>query len=185
MKMLRRFLYLALLPLITVSADANDRRHDPFPSWRPASVVRVVRAATARFRDESVAVAEGYVADPFCVSGPNGGAMGVHYLNFDLLDDNAVDPEHPEALIYEPLPGGRLQLVGVEYIADVEAWHAANGPATLPVVDGHLFHHNGAPNRYAVPAFYELHVWAWKHNPDGTFTDWNPDVSCDAYEPAP
>ena len=26
-----------------------------------------------------------------------------------------------------------------------------------------------------------LHVWAWKDNPNGTFANWNPDVSCDAY----
>ena len=31
-----------------------------------------------------------------------------------------------------------------------------------------------------LPAFYELHVWAWKDNPTGTFADMNPTVSCDA-----
>ena len=31
------------------------------------------------------------------------------------------------------------------------------------------------------PAFYELHVWAWKDNPRGSFADWNPSVSCDAW----
>ena len=35
------------------------------------------------------------------------------------------------------------------------------------------------PNRYGIPAFYELHVWAWKHNPQGSFADWNNHVSCD------
>ncbi|HEX9707342.1 MAG TPA: hypothetical protein VGA24_06845 [Steroidobacteraceae bacterium] len=29
-----------------------------------------------------------------------------------------------------------------------------------------------------VSAFYEIHVWAWRNNPDGTFADWNPRVSC-------
>jgi hypothetical protein len=32
-----------------------------------------------------------------------------------------------------------------------------------------------------IPAFYELHVWAWKNNPSGMFTDWNPNVSCEDY----
>ena len=39
----------------------------------------------------------------------------------------------------------------------------------------------GAPNRYGSPAFYELHVWAWKDNPNGMFVDWNPAVSCEEY----
>jgi hypothetical protein len=39
----------------------------------------------------------------------------------------------------------------------------------------------GAPNRYGLPAFYELHVWAWKTNPSGMFADWNPRVSCEEF----
>jgi hypothetical protein len=27
--------------------------------------------------------------------------------------------------------------------------------------------------------FYELHVWAWQHNPHGAFVDWNTLVSCE------
>jgi len=50
-------------------------------------------------------------------------------------------------------------------------------PARL---DSHLFHFVGEPNRYGLPAFYELHVWAWRRNPSGTFADFNPVVSCDA-----
>jgi hypothetical protein len=34
----------------------------------------------------------------------------------------------------------------------------------------------------ASPALYELHVWAWRDNPNGTFVDWNPQVSCDGIE---
>ncbi len=32
--------------------------------------------------------------------------------------------------------------------------------------------------RYGLPPFYELHAWIWKRNPSGTFSDWNPRVSC-------
>jgi hypothetical protein len=46
---------------------------------------------------------------------------------------------------------------------------------------GHMFHYAPGPNRYGPPAFYELHVWAWKSNPRGTFADWNPTVSCAGY----
>jgi len=46
-------------------------------------------------------------------------------------------------------------------------------------LEGHLMNFVDAPNRYGLPAFYELHVWAWEHNPVGSFADWNTQVSCD------
>ncbi len=48
---------------------------------------------------------------------------------------------------------------------------------------GQHFHFVGTPNRYRLPAFYELHVWAWRDNPGGDFVDWNPDVSCSEFQP--
>jgi len=65
---------------------------------------------------------------------------------------------------------GKLTLIAVEYITH-------KGPASL---EGHLFNFTGAPNRYGLPPFYELHAWIWKHNPRGTFDDWNPRVHCPA-----
>ena len=62
-----------------------------------------------------------------------------------------------------------------------DTWHA-NNPAA-PELMGQLFHLFESPNRFALPAFYTLHVWAWQENPTGTFTNWNPKVSCDAYNP--
>lgn len=70
--------------------------------------------------------------------------------------------------MYEPQPDGSLELVAVEYIA-------FKGPASLA---GHLFNFNSAPNRYGLDPFYELHVWAWKENASGAFSDNNPDVTC-------
>ncbi len=51
------------------------------------------------------------------------------------------------------------------------------GPVLHATGCGHLF--AGAPNRYGLNPFYELHVWAWKPNPKGAFADMNPTVSCD------
>ena len=56
--------------------------------------------------------------------------------------------------------------------------------AMPPTLIGQAFNYVGAPNRYHLPAFYELHVWAWKQNPNGTFTDWNPKVPCEEYTDA-
>ncbi|HWA19650.1 MAG TPA: hypothetical protein VG757_11715 [Devosia sp.] len=128
----------------------------------------MVRDANARFADVAAAAAEGYAPIP-CTSGVEGGAMGIHYVNGDLLNDEKIDMAHPEAVMYEPQPDGSMELVAVEYIT-------TKGPAEL---GGHLFSFTGTPNRYGLPAFYELHVWAWRSNPTGTFADMNPDVTCD------
>jgi hypothetical protein len=128
-----------------------------------------VRAADSRFEDVAMAKAEGYAPIP-CASGITGGAMGIHYVNAAYLKDDAVDLAKPEAVMYEPMADGKMALVAVEYIA-------FKGPAAL---EGQLFNFNSAPNRYGLGPFYELHVWAWKQNPTGTFADMNPNVSCDA-----
>jgi hypothetical protein len=126
-----------------------------------------VRAANDRFKDVAVAVSEGYAPIP-CASGVDGGAMGVHYVNATLIGD-AVDIKHPQAVMYEPKADGKMELVAVEYIT-------SKGPASL---EGQLFNFNGAPNRYGLGPFYELHVWAWRPNPRGAFADMNPTVSCE------
>jgi hypothetical protein len=142
------------------TAWASDERDD--------SLVGKVRDANDRFRDISVAVAEGYRPMP-CASGADGGAMGVHYVNAKLLAAGAIDIGRPQAVMYEPMADGRMVLIAVEYIT-------AKGPADL---EGQLFNFTGAPNRYGLDPFYALHVWAWKPNPKGAFADMNPNVSCE------
>ncbi len=104
--------------------------------------------------------------------------MGIHYVNGDLVGDGKLDVSRPEALMYEPR-NGKLELVGVEYIVLAAAWDLAY--KTPPTLVGQLFHYTPSPNRYGIPAFYALHVWAWRHNPHGVFMDWNPRVSCSEY----
>ena len=139
------------------------------------TLIEEVRAATARFKDVAAAEAAGYGLFHGCVNGPEQGAMGVHFVNGDLVGDGAINATQPEALIYE-WKNGRYQIVGVEYVVIADAWNAAN--ATPPVLKGQLFTYTGSPNRYGIPAFYALHVWAWRDNPNGTFADWNSRVSC-------
>jgi hypothetical protein len=136
-----------------------------------------VRQATERFLDVNRAIADGYVQSGGCVSGPEEGAMGVHYVKPTLFDGR-LDVRQPEALVYEPKRNGRLELVAVEYITPAEAWNSSH-PGLVPDVMGHLFHFIPGPNRYGPGSFYELHVWAWRNNPRGTFADWNPNVSCE------
>jgi hypothetical protein len=104
--------------------------------------------------------------------------MGVHYVRPERIGDGVLQADQPEALIYQPMPDGRWRLVGVEFIEIALVWDDLGaGP---PALEGHLFHLVGMPNRYGLPAFYELHAWAWQSNPNGSFADFNPVVSCDA-----
>jgi hypothetical protein len=102
--------------------------------------------------------------------------MGIHYVNMGLVSDGEVDAYHPEALIYEP-SGDRLRLVGVEYIVDAVAWMKHH--KAPPMLDGQAFQLISSPNRFNLPTFFELHVWAWRDNPQGAFADWNNRVTCE------
>ena len=142
------------------------------------TVVDAVRSATSRFQDVGVATAEGYALQFGCVSGSDLGAMGLHYVNGSLLDD-VIDVAHPEIVLYEPLPDGQVQLTGADYLVFAKDWNKKHKDP--PQLMGQLFHYFESPNRFGLPAFYTLHVWAWKDNPNGAFTNWNPTVSCDAF----
>jgi hypothetical protein len=182
------FASLALLPIgasfvaaATVHAPAGDNAQ--MSSFKRSSpLVEKVRRATSRFRDVNVATAENWVPATPCVSGPNSGAMGVHFAQPTRIGDGMLNANEPEMLIYEPLPNGAFRLVGVEFIVIADDWAKKHPDGRTPSLDGHLTNYVGAPNRYGLPAFYELHVWAWEHNPNGSFADWNTQVSCDRRE---
>jgi hypothetical protein len=191
MNILRR-LPLALLPLAmpllaigagqppgTPAAIASGPQVAAHARAATSPLIGKVRSATERFKDINIAISEGFVQGTPCVSGPNWGAMGVHFILPSRIGGGVLSADQPEALIYEPLPGGALRLVGVEFIVLAGTWasqHPGGGP---PVLEGHLLNFVDAPNRYGLPAFYELHVWAWEQNPVGSFADWNTSVSCE------
>jgi hypothetical protein len=146
-------------------------------------LVNKVRKATAQFKDINAALAAGFTQATPCVSGPDFGAMGVHFVLGSRINAGTLNATQPEALIYEPLPNGALRLVGVEFIVLASVWQTeippGSPPTTTPSLEGHLMNFVDAPNRYGLPAFYELHVWAWEQNPVGSFADWNTQVTCD------
>lgn len=158
----------------------RDNDHESHGGPRATGLVKTVRQETRPFRDVNEATAQGYGIFLGCVSSQHEGAMGVHFVNGGLVGDGMLDATRPEVLVYEPKQG-RLKLGAVEYLVIAEAWHAGNEQP--PVLEGQAFNFVGSPNRYGLPAFYELHVWAWKENPHGTFADHNPRVSCEDYSP--
>jgi hypothetical protein len=160
----------------TASSDDSDHAQAHHEHAAPAKLVQLVRDATRQFIDVNAATAAGYQPFLGCVSGPDHGAMGVHYVNGALVGDGEIDVSRPEALIYEPSKEG-LRLVGVEFIVDAATWLAHHD--TPPVLEGQVFQIVTSPNRYALPTQFELHVWAWRDNPNGAFVDWNTRVTCE------
>jgi hypothetical protein len=143
------------------------------------ALIKTVREATERFKDVSAAEAEGYGLQFGCVSGPDKGAMGLHYVNSDLVNRGVLDATTPQIVIYEPTPSGGLKLIGADFLLIASAWDAAH--ESPPELMGQLFQYWESPNRFGLPAFYTLHVWAWKDNPNGAFVNWHPHVSCQSF----
>lgn len=159
------------LTLLSGAAPGAAQESTPMPT----TLVEAARQATASFPDPASAEAAGYVHMQGCVSGPQEGAMGMHYVNVDLIDDE-LDAAQPEILIYAPQDGA-MKFVGVEYYVIAEDWAATHEGS--PELMGQLLNFTGAPNRYGDPPFFELHVWVGQDNPHGMFADWNPSVSCE------
>jgi hypothetical protein len=170
-----RLVLLGSFAMTTPLFSQSTAPMDHSEHTQPAELVQAVRDATQKYIDVNAAIGAGYSPVLGCVSGPDHGAMGVHYLNGSLLNGE-LDATKPQALIYEPLGGGHMRLVGVEFIVDSATWLKTNpGP---PALYQQLLQLIPSPNRYGLNTFFELHVWAWKDNPNGAFVDWNNDVTC-------
>jgi hypothetical protein len=158
----------------------------------PGDAMTAAQSVTAKYQSLNVAKKSGYsiladTAGITCITEPQMGAMGVHYVKGDLVKDPAIDAARPEALVYAPDKRGGLHLAAVEYVVIKSDWDAHNSLAGAPPwvqpsppnLFGHDFNFTDAPNRYGLPPFYSLHAWIWQENPMGTFEMWNPSVHCD------
>jgi hypothetical protein len=163
-----------------------------------------IRAATERFQDVNVALAEGYVRDPanICETADmmgrpaSDGAMGVHYFRPDLLGVTAppnprvdgtstyTDFNLPAVLIYEPQADGSMQLVAVENLVFKASWAAA-GNTVAPTFHGVPFDDmeddpaTALDEAHNFMPHYDRHVWLYRENPNGVFTPFNPTVTCE------
>ena len=178
------------------------------PLYGGEPTLEEVRAATERFRDVNVALAEGYARDPLDLCDTADmmgrpaelGAMGIHFARADLLGitappDPRVDGDgihtdflQPSILIYEPQADGSLELVAVENLVFAEAWKTA-GREAVPTFHGVAVRYHGgrsrdagrrgAPLRAALrPACLESD----RDNPNGVFAPFNPAVTCEHHQ---
>jgi len=162
-----------------------------------------VRRAAEKYRDVTVAEAEGYLRDPMDLCDTSDmmgrpatlGAMGIHYFRPDLLGITAppnprvsgagthTDFLTPAILIYEPQQNGSLELVAVENLTFAAAWEAA-GNTALPSFHGVPYDHmmddpaTALDEAHMFEPHYDRHVWIFRENPNGVFAPFNPNVTC-------
>jgi hypothetical protein len=165
------------------NGHSHTSQHDELTSDQKG-LVKAVKEATERFKNPKAAENAGYALLFGCVSGPDFGAMGMHFVNLAILDETnktgVMDAARPQIVLYEPTSDGGLRLTGADYLVFADAWNAKH-PEGPPELMGQHFHFFETPNRFGLPAFYTLHVWAWKENPNGAFVNWHPNVACEKF----
>jgi hypothetical protein len=173
---------------------------------RPAAAeptLDAIRAATVRFKDVKVALAEGYIADPMnmCEAAESMGkpaelgVMGIHYVRPDLLgitappnprvDGNGrhTDFTKPAVLIYEPQADGSMALVAVENLVFKAAWEQA-GNTEPPSYQGIPYDTmiddpaTAIDEAHNFAPHYDRHIWLYRDNPNGIFAQFNPNATC-------
>ena len=147
---------LALAESTALSADTNRE-------------LAQVKRATAKYHNIDSAYADGYIDANFYLAG-----VGCHLINPGYLD-GSFELTKPELLIYKdctPGQGGKAEFRAIEYAT------FCGGPptCTLPVpegLSGDADIWTPGPNS----ALWTLHVWTWRHNPDGIFVKVNPRIT--------
>lgn len=170
--------------------------------WADTVDLDAVKAATEKYKDVNVALADGYIPDPsgHCVSAAAEGlpaelgGMGVHYLNPALLGITGDKPRvngngthtdwmKPAILLYEPQADGSLELVGVENLVWQAAWTETGKPA--PEINGRLWDamadnpDTAGDEAHGFEPHFDQHVWLFRENPSGELMPFNPNVTCE------
>jgi hypothetical protein len=133
------------------------------------------RAGTASYHNVNAALEDGYVRVTACIYNTPGG-RGHIFANFSLID-GIVDPAQPELLVYEPTRSGRYRLVAVGFLVPAPAWDPFH--AEPPSLGEQEFVDRRTPPFGAEFPNYALFAWLWRHNPDGMYAFYNPQVSCE------
>jgi hypothetical protein len=147
------------------------------------------KAASAKYRDIDVAKADGYFQVTQFIPG-----IGLHLANI-RMPTTTFDPARPQVLLYQPDDKGKLRLAGVAYeFAHVDdtppagfaggsdVWHYHNnlcfqkgGSVTIAKDQASCMAVGGLA--FQKQTAWLLHAWVWTPNPDGVFTENNPNVA--------
>jgi len=158
----------AALPSVNRDNDnKDDGRHNDRDTER---TLATLRRATDRYHDLEAAKADGFVFLHGCEVRGDEGAVGTVYVHMGRLTDGVIDPARPDGLVYVPSKHGRLKLAAVEMAIPYAQWTSPTPPALL----------GAAFQREDEFGVFALHVWIWKHNPEGLFAESHPKVTCAA-----
>lgn len=172
--------------------------------------LRDVKTLAEKYRDVNVAKREGYTTDNKCTTAEmlgfpiEMGAMGLHYVRRDLLGlppkaappgsgrvrgtGTYTDFRKPAMLVYEPQADGSLQLVAVENLVFASAWQRA-GMKSPPTFHGQPYvlltdkAGTKVDEAHGWEPHYELHLWLFRDNPNGMYSEFNPRVTCKYNKP--
>ena len=134
------------------------------------SIATRTAAASERFADRRVAVADGYRR-----VGTDFPGMGEHWLNPDVMMRGTIDVARPTLLIYAAI-NGKPTLLGVGFVAvtrgDSEPESLPGWPTAWHEHSGLLSDESGA-GRHATPRagthVWVSHVWTELENPNGRY----------------
>ncbi len=171
-----------------------------------AEELRAILAATEKYRDVEVALAEGYLRDPMdmCITPEieglprQLGGMGIHFFRPDLLGITQTEPRvagvgvhqdfrEPAILVYEPQADGSLELVAVENLIFEAPWREAGNPGAPEFMGNQYYHLVNNPvteidEAHGFEPHYELHLWLYRENPTGLVSQFNPNVTCEHHQ---
>lgn len=161
------------MTLLALGATTAGAQPVACPTDSSADVfVACARAGTERYRDQAMAVLDGYRR-----IGSDFPGMGEHWIRMALVFDGRIDAGQPEVLTYADV-GGTPRLLGVAYAVPLlageqppahpvgrDAWHdhsrTLDDETVLPM------HHMPGAGEGARVAM--LHAWIWSPNPAGMF----------------
>jgi hypothetical protein len=173
---------VALATVVTSTHIALAQSQVGAPPIADSSTARFLvtaRAATERYRDQALAITDGYRR-----VGPDLPSMGEHWVSIGRVVSNELAGDRPSVLMYVP-NGESALLVGVAYTAILGP--GAPYPSFPPGASAPWHEHNGSVDEEALPMLHVghsapsdtaavrarlaiLHVWLWQENPAGLWT---------------
>jgi AcrR family transcriptional regulator len=150
-------------PVAAPGATAGSSAADAF--------VRRARQGTERYRDQGVAIEDGYRR-----LGPDFPAMGEHWVNPEIVARGVIDAARPGLLTYARVNGAPT-LTGVVYAVPLVD---GERPPASPFEPEHWHDHLGTVDEESMLIDHEahgaspggmrlavLHLWVWTENPAG------------------
>jgi hypothetical protein len=150
-----------------IRAEASARAEVVMPADQSGALA-ALRRATDRYHRLDAAIADGFVFLHGCEVRPEGGPVGIVYVQPGRLVDGVIDTALPDGLIYAPSATEGPRLVAVELAVPFTQWTSPQAPTFL----GATFQRE---DEFGV---FGLHVWLWRNNPGGLFAESNPNVTC-------